>query len=372
MRRLFYAACEVLDIFVPQPLLIGHTVKHLERGDLVLVIFDELFEGLHQAFCLFQSLRIESCLYDPIFTHNINRLLALLLEFHEKLTKFRIVQGLYCFLDQRGSSLLNLRLARFCYPRIIQLRPFNMLVRINCSDKACAQDFKALVRKLLDLYVVLCADRVLHARHAHGYGGDHLGLDIPERDGLEQLLERHVTLLFHGPRIGLVLLAHAHGIDDDEMVLGLSIGSDCLQVVVINHAHAAALHLLEEAPGLYRAHEEHHFEGLDVRAGRDHVDGDGDARHGAGAELGDQVLGLSAGGLVGDLLAEVIAFCELFAHDLYDIFGMGVVLGKDERLGHPGSPREDLGQHLVLVGPDHGAYLVRRNNLPVQLVRIVG
>ena len=154
--------------------------------------------------------------------------------------------------------------------------------------------------------------------------------------------------------------------------LARGIGSDCLQVVVIDHAHAAALHLLEEAPGLDRAHEEHHFEGLDVRAGRDHVDGDGDAWHGAGAELGDQILRLSAGGLVGDLLAEVIAFCELLAHDLYDIFGMGVVLGKDKRLGHPGPAREDLGQYFIAIGPDHGAYLVRRNNCPVELVRIVG
>jgi hypothetical protein len=34
-------------------------------------------------------------------------------------------------------------------------------------------------------------------------------------------------------------------------------------------------------------------------------------------------------------------------------------------LVHPGPAREDLGQHLVLVGPGHDAYLVRRNNLMI-------
>ena len=189
MRRLFDAACEVFDIFVPQPLLIGLAVEHLERGDLVLMVLDELLKGLHQAFCLFQSLGAESCLNNPVLTHNINSLLALLLEFHKQLAKIRIMQGLYCLLNQRGGCLLNLYLARVRYSWIIQLRPFHLPVRINGCNEACAQDLQALVCKLPDLCLVLGADRVFHARHAHSYGGDHIRLDIPERDGLEQFLK---------------------------------------------------------------------------------------------------------------------------------------------------------------------------------------
>ncbi len=42
---------------------------------------------------------------------------------------------------------------------------------------------------------------------------------------------------------------------------------------LVPRPHAAALHLLEEAPGLDGAYEEHHFEGLDIRAGGDQVFG---------------------------------------------------------------------------------------------------
>src|SRR5574341_314473 len=104
------------------------------------MVFDELLKGLHQAFCPFpKACALKLASINPVLTDNINRLLALLLEFHEKLAKLRIVQGLYCFLNQHDGSLLNLCLVRFLYSRIIQFRPLNMTVRINGSDKACAQ-----------------------------------------------------------------------------------------------------------------------------------------------------------------------------------------------------------------------------------------
>ena len=40
------------------------------------------------------------------------------------------------------------------------------------------------------------------------------------------------------------------------------------------------------------------------------------------AESLDQVFWRSAGGAVGDLLAEVVSFAELFAHDLHDVVGV--------------------------------------------------
>ena len=74
--------------------------------------------------------------------------------------------------------------------------------------------------------------------------------------------------------------------------------------VVVDDPHAAALHLLEVGAALDRAHEEDALERLHVGAGGDHVDGDGDARVVGVAERGEQVVGLLAGRLVGDLAAK--------------------------------------------------------------------
>jgi len=54
------------------------------------------------------------------------------------------------------------------------------------------------------------------------------------------------------------------------------------------------------------------------------------------AELLEQVLGLSAGGLGRDLLAEVVALAELGPDDAGDVIRVQVGLGEDERLGHLG------------------------------------
>ena len=83
-------------------------------------------------------------------------------------------------------------------------------------------------------------------------------------------------------------------------------------------------------------------------------------------------LGLCAGGAVGDLLAEVVALAELLAKDFDDIFGVGVVLGEDQGLGHFGAAGKDFGEELVLEGSDDGADLVRGDHVAVELVGIVG
>jgi hypothetical protein len=61
---------------------------------------------------------------------------------------------------------------------------------------------------------------------------------------------------------------------------------------------------------------------FDVSAGGDHVHGNGNARVRAIAESLNQLFRRSAGGAVGDLLAEVVSFIELFAHDFYDVVGV--------------------------------------------------
>ena len=81
--------------------------------------------------------------------------------------------------------------------------------------------------------------------------------------------------------------------------------------------------------------------------------------------------GFRAGGAVGDLLGEVVALAEFLAHDLDDVLGVGVVLGEDEGLGHPGAAGEDFGEELVAEGADDGADLVRGDHVAVELVGVV-
>ena len=96
------------------------------------------------------------------------------------------------------------------------------------------------------------------------------------------------------------------------------------------------------------------------------------ARVVAVAEGGDQVLGCFAGGAVGDLLRELVALAELLAHDPDDVFGVAVVLGEDQRLGHLGAAGEDLGEQLVAEGAHQGADLVQGDHVAVELVGVVG
>ncbi len=119
-----------------------------------------------------------------------------------------------------------------------------------------------------------------------------------------------------------------------------------MQVVGIDDAAATALHLLEVGRGLHVTQEEHAFQRFDVGAGGDHVDRDSDAGIVGVAELGQQVLRFLAGGLGGDLLAEVVPLAELLTDDLHDVVGMQVGLGEDQRLRDFGPAGEDFGEQL--------------------------
>lgn len=82
------------------------------------------------------------------------------------------------------------------------------------------------------------------------------------------------------------------GVDDDEPVLADSIGGDALEQFGVDDAGAAPLHLPIVAAGANVPHEQQALHGLDVRARRNHVDGDGDSRVERPTELLDEVLGL--------------------------------------------------------------------------------
>ena len=147
----------------------------------------------------------------------------------------------------------------------------------------------------------------------------------------------------------------------------VGVGGDGLEVGVVDDADAAALHLLEVGAALDRAHEEHALERLHVGAGGDHVDGDRDPRVVGVAERGDQVVGLLAGRLVGDLGGEVVALAEHLAGDLDDVVGVRVVLGEDQRLRHLAAAGEDLGEEPVAERLEDGADLVARDDRAVEL-----
>ena len=126
--------------------------------------------------------------------------------------------------------------------------------------------------------LALVIEALLQADEAAGEAFERVRFAVAERDGIEQLVEGDGALLLQRAGVGHVPLADADGIDDDEVVLALDAGIDLLHLGLGDHAHAAAFHLLEEAARLHRAHEEDDLQRLDVRAGGDHVHGDGDAR----------------------------------------------------------------------------------------------
>ena len=149
-------------------------------------------------------------------------------------------------------------------------------------------------------------------------------------------------------------------------------GGNRVEVRGSDDADAAALHLLEEVAAAHVAHKEHHLHRLDVGAGGDHVHRDHDAGVEAVAELVNQYLRGSAGGAVGDLLAEVVALGELLPNDVDDIVRVAVVLGEDDGLGHVFAAWENLGVDAVAESLNDRADLVHRDHGPVKLTWGIG
>ena len=191
---------------------------------------------------------------------------------------------------------------------------------------------------------------------------------MADGDVFEELVEGDGGLALKGAGVGLVGLGDADGIDEDEAGLGSGIGGDGGEVGGIDGACPPPFHLLEVELGADIAQEEQALEGLDVGAGGDHIHGDGDAELGRGEEGLDDVLGLAAG-LVGDLFAEVVPFAELLTDDRDDVFGVVVVLGEDEGLGHPvaGAAGKEIGEEFFPEGGDDLADLVGDDDGAVEL-----
>ena len=108
-----------------------------------------------------------------------------------------------------------------------------------------------------------------------------------------------------------------------------------MQFVEADDAGAAAFHLFVVGLAFDIAHEHDAFQGFDVGAGGDHVDGDGDAVLRIGAEGFDGFFCFAFADFVGDLFAEGVAFIEDFAHGIDDAVAVVVVFGEDEGFGDP-------------------------------------
>ncbi len=74
-----------------KPGLVGFAVKNLQGRDLVLVVPDELFEGLDNTFSSLQGIGAESGFNDLILAHVINGLLDFLVEFNQQVPQVRII-----------------------------------------------------------------------------------------------------------------------------------------------------------------------------------------------------------------------------------------------------------------------------------------
>src|SRR5262249_31585763 len=121
-------------------------------------------------------------------------------------------------------------------------------------------------------------EALFQTSQATGEAFENLGFAVAEGDGIEQLVEGYRALFLQRARVGHVVLTDAHRIHDDEPGFALYPGIDLLPFGLWNDPHAPALHLLEEAARFDRAHEENNFQRLDVGAGGDHVNRDGNAR----------------------------------------------------------------------------------------------
>jgi hypothetical protein len=137
----------------------------------------------------------------------------------------------------------------------------------------------------------------------------------------------------NGLGYGLQAFGDADRIDQHEAGLGFRIRGHLAQLFGTDGPRATTLHLLEIEFRFHIAQEDQHLERFHVRAGRDHVDGDRDARIVVVAEGADQRFRIGAVGAIGDLFGEVVAFAEDFPQEPDDLLGMMVVLGEDRKIG---------------------------------------
>ena len=179
-------------------------------------------------------------------------------------------------------------------------------------------------------------EAAVEAGEPRGDRGDRVGVAGAERDLVEQLLERDGRLAVERRRCRRARVSvtpTASTITNRSFACG--VGGDRLEGRSSSMTRTPRPFICSKYVRLLTERMKNtHSSGLHVGAGRDHVDGHGDARVVRVAERRDQLVGLPAGRLVGDLGGEVVALAEHLAGDLDDLVGVRVVLGEDQRLRH--------------------------------------
>ncbi len=223
----------------------------------------------------------------------------------------------------------------------------------------------------LDPFLLLGVELPVEPGEAAGKGTHRVFVVRTHHHTHGEILERHGGLRNERLAGGLERFCDADGVNDH--IVGLpadSGGRDFLEIVMVEGAGAAALHLLEIVAASHVAHEDQAFERLDVGARGDHVHGHGDAWIVVVSELGEDGFRILLG-LVGDLLAELVAFGEFLAHGLDDVVGVAVGLGENKRLRDFGAAGEYL-RPLVAEGADDSANLVGVDDVAIKLLGGIG
>ncbi len=212
--------------------------------------------------------------------------------------------------------------------------------------------------------------------------GQDLGLAQGDRlraGPVQQLRQR--DLPFGGGGQGLRVdqrgVGDADRVHQDEAVLAdrlVRVGGDLLELGRVDGAGAASLHLLEQHRAAHVTQEDDALQGLDVRPGGDHVDGDGDPQAGGGAQGADQLVRVLPGlpALVGDLLGEVVAASEDLLDLGEDVLGVVLTDREDQSLGELAPVRREPAPPAVPVGGEHRADLVDGDHRPADLAGGVG
>ena len=105
-------------------------------------------------------------------------------------------------------------------------------IRVEGIHQVLAEVFQAeAVGEFADALLVFFGGAMRHAGEPAGHGAEHVFFFIAQRHRLHQFLERDRGLFLHGLGVGHVLLADADGIHNHEMILGLGVRGDGLEVV---------------------------------------------------------------------------------------------------------------------------------------------
>ena len=229
-------------------------------------------------------------------------------------------------------------------------------------------------RHLFQIGTIVARDGTIEPGDAGGNRGNGVLVEAPVHQAKEHLVEGYARLSLQGHRIVQVRLGDSNGVHDDEAVLHLGVAGHDFQIVGLDDPHSPPLHLLEVVAGVHHSHEHDTFKRLHVGAGGDHVDGYRDPKRRGCLEVFEKLVGIVScrARLVGDLGGAIVAPAELFAHDLDNVVGVGVVFCKDEGLGHPGPTGEDLGEEGVPECLDDCTDLVLGDNPAVEVSTCVG